>query len=106
MLELALVSWAMNRLVAKGFTPVLPPDLVRSSVSAGCGFQPREDPAVKDSQVYQVGFTEVACARLERSPLLSWHLCVAMPNGSWFDTLSRSSSQTLVYACFCAGATG
>ena len=75
MLELALVSWAMNRLVAKGFTPVLPPDLVRSSVSAGCGFQPREDPAVKDSQVYQVGFTEAACARLERSPLLSWHLC-------------------------------
>ena len=52
MLELGLLQWAMSRLVRNGFIPVMPPDIVRSSFSESCGFQPREDSL--DSQVYKV----------------------------------------------------
>jgi seryl-tRNA synthetase len=41
LLELALVNWAMSRVVAKGFTPIMTPDLVKGSVLEKCGFQPR-----------------------------------------------------------------
>merc|ERR1719188_1968505 len=43
LLELALVQWAMHQAVERGFTPVIPPDLVRDNVVAGCGFMPRDD---------------------------------------------------------------
>lgn len=42
LLEMALVAAAVQRLAARGFRPVLPPDLVRHEVSDGCGFQPRD----------------------------------------------------------------
>lgn len=41
LLELALCSWAMNQVAAKGFMPASTPDLVRSAVLEKCGFQPR-----------------------------------------------------------------
>eukprot|EP00276_Gloeochaete_wittrockiana_P004204 CAMPEP_0184659454 /NCGR_PEP_ID=MMETSP0308-20130426/29648_1 /TAXON_ID=38269 /ORGANISM="Gloeochaete witrockiana, Strain SAG 46.84" /LENGTH=465 /DNA_ID=CAMNT_0027099277 /DNA_START=167 /DNA_END=1564 /DNA_ORIENTATION=+ len=50
LLELALVNWTMQRLVSRGFTPLITPDLVRSRVVEGCGFQPRGD----NTQVYSV----------------------------------------------------
>ena len=43
LLELALVNWTMQRVVAAGFTPIITPDLVRESVFEKCGFQPRAD---------------------------------------------------------------
>jgi seryl-tRNA synthetase len=51
----------MDRLVARGFTPVLPPELARAATLEGCGFQPRvssndgsksDDNDLFDSQVY------------------------------------------------------
>jgi seryl-tRNA synthetase len=53
LLEVALVQFALSRLVAKGYTPVLPPDLVKSAFVSACGFQPR-DAAGTNSQVYRV----------------------------------------------------
>eukprot|EP00741_Cyanophora_paradoxa_P007211 tig00001094_g6977.t1 len=50
LLELGLVNWAMQKLAARGFTPILTPDLVRSHVVEGCGFQPRGE----NTQVYSV----------------------------------------------------
>jgi seryl-tRNA synthetase len=50
MLELALVSLAMQRAQAAGFSPMMTPDLVRESVLEKCGFQPRAD----NTQVYSV----------------------------------------------------
>jgi seryl-tRNA synthetase len=50
MLELALVQWAMKRLVSLGHEPVLPPDIVRAEAVAGAGFQPRG----QHSQVYSL----------------------------------------------------
>lgn len=41
LLEVALVSWALQRVTAAGFTPHGTPDLVRSSILEKCGFQPR-----------------------------------------------------------------
>ncbi|KAK3274108.1 hypothetical protein CYMTET_17694 [Cymbomonas tetramitiformis] len=41
LLELALVNWAMTKVVSRGFSPMITPDLVRSSVVEKCGFQPR-----------------------------------------------------------------
>ncbi len=43
MLEVALISWAMQRVAAAGFTLHGTPDLVRAAVLEKCGFQPRGD---------------------------------------------------------------
>ncbi len=55
LLEFALVQWALNRLMAEGFTPVVPPVLVRDQALFGTGFFPgaRE-------QVYAVGVSDAA----------------------------------------------
>lgn len=55
MLEFALVQWALGRLMAHGFTPVVPPVLVRDQALFGTGFFPgaRE-------QVYAVGVSDGA----------------------------------------------
>ena len=41
LLELALVNYAMQKVVSKGFIPMMTPDLVKESVLEKCGFQPR-----------------------------------------------------------------
>lgn len=41
--QVALVSWAMQRVSAAGFIPHGTPDLVRATVLEKCGFQPRGD---------------------------------------------------------------
>lgn len=66
LLELALVQWAMHEAVKAGFTPVMPPDLVRSAVVAGCGFQPRDDEA---TQIYSVADTDLCLAGTAEIPL-------------------------------------
>lgn len=50
-LEFALIQYAMHKAAAKGFSPVLAPDMVRTSIAYGCGFQPRKKEA---SQIYEV----------------------------------------------------
>lgn len=41
LLEMALVNWAMQKVVRRGFTPLMTPDIVREAVFEKCGFQPR-----------------------------------------------------------------
>ena len=43
LLELAIVSWALQTAAARGFTPMTTPDLVRGSTLEKCGFQPRAE---------------------------------------------------------------
>lgn len=38
MLELALINWALQTVVKKGYTPVTTPDIARQSVVEACGF--------------------------------------------------------------------
>jgi len=53
LLEFALVQWALGRLTAEGFTPVVPPVLVRDQALFGTGFFP----GARD-QVYAVGVSD------------------------------------------------
>jgi len=53
LLELALINYTVQKLVAKGFTPVLPPDLARSAVVEGAGFQSKDERSLAH-HVYQV----------------------------------------------------
>jgi seryl-tRNA synthetase len=67
LVELALYRFALDRLVAKGFEPVLPPVLVREEAMYGTGFFPalREDVyAVPEDGLYLAGTSEVALAAL------------------------------------------
>ncbi|KAI7905283.1 seryl-tRNA synthetase [Cokeromyces recurvatus] len=50
-LEWALIQYAMQKAALRGFEPVLTPDIVKTSIAYGCGFQPRKREA---SQIYDV----------------------------------------------------
>lgn len=41
LLEMALCNYALQKIVARGFIPMMTPDLVRESILKKCGFQPR-----------------------------------------------------------------
>ncbi|MFO0844808.1 MAG: serine--tRNA ligase [Gemmataceae bacterium] len=58
LLELAMVQYAMQTLIARGFTPVITPDLARVEVLEGIGFMPR-DPNPETRQVYTVADTDL-----------------------------------------------
>ena len=58
LLELALIQFAMQKLVARGYVPVITPDLARVDVLEGIGFMPR-DPNPETRQVYTVADTDL-----------------------------------------------
>ena len=65
LLELALYRFALDRLVAKGFVPMLPPVLVREEAMFGTGFLPTEETniyKVERDELYLTGTSEVALA--------------------------------------------
>lgn len=49
-LELALEMFAMNKLVKKGFTPILTPDVAKTDILRGSGFNPRGN----ESNIYNL----------------------------------------------------
>ncbi len=66
-LEFALVQWGLDKLGARGFTPVVPPVLVREPAMEGTGFFPeaREQVyAVPRDELFLVGTAEVPLASL------------------------------------------
>jgi len=67
LLELALYRYALDRVMAHGFTPVLPPVLVRESAMFGTGFLPTDEAnlyRVEPDGLYLTGTSEVALAGL------------------------------------------
>jgi seryl-tRNA synthetase len=73
LLELALYRFALDRLVAKGFVPVLPPVLVREPAMYGTGFLPTDDINIyyiERDELYLSGTSEVALAALHMSEIL------------------------------------
>ncbi len=67
LVELALYRFALDRLVSRGFEPVLPPVLVRADAMYGTGFFPalREDVyAVPEDGLFLAGTSEVALASM------------------------------------------
>jgi seryl-tRNA synthetase len=65
LLELALYRFALDRLVSKGFVPVLPPVLVREEAMYGTGFLPTDEVniyRVERDELYLTGTSEVGLA--------------------------------------------
>jgi seryl-tRNA synthetase len=74
LLELALYRFALDRLVARGFVPVLPPVLVREKAMYGTGFLPTDDVNlyyIERDELYLTGTSEVALAGLHMEEILA-----------------------------------
>jgi seryl-tRNA synthetase len=73
MLELALVRWALEKVRAHGFEPVIPPVLVRERALFGTGFLPDTEQQIyrlPDDDLYLVGTSEVALASLHDEEII------------------------------------
>ncbi|MEX0864884.1 MAG: serine--tRNA ligase [Acidimicrobiia bacterium] len=68
MLELSLVRWAMDHLVEAGFTPMIPPVLVREGALEGTGFFPEAR-----EQVYEIPRDELFLVGTAEVPLAAYH---------------------------------
>jgi seryl-tRNA synthetase len=72
-LQFALVQWALELLEEKGFTPVVPPVLVREQALFGTGMLPDTEQqiyVVPDDDLYLAGTSEVPLASLHGSEIL------------------------------------
>jgi seryl-tRNA synthetase len=72
-LQMALVSWAVDLLQGEGFTPVIPPVLVREEALVGTGFFPADRASVyatADDDLFLVGTSEVPLAALHQDEIL------------------------------------
>jgi seryl-tRNA synthetase len=72
-LELALVSFAMERLSSAGFVPVIPPVLVRREAMFGTGFLPTDEQQIfrtADDDLYLTGTSEVALVSYHAGEIL------------------------------------
>jgi seryl-tRNA synthetase len=73
LLALALYRFALDRLVAEGFTPMLPPVLVREEAMYGTGFFPSDKSdyyAVPEDGLYLVGTSEVTLIGMHMGEIL------------------------------------
>ena len=73
LLEFALVRWALDRLSAHGFHPVVPPVLVRSEALYGTGFFPADREqvyAIPEDDLFLVGTSEVPLAAMHADEIL------------------------------------
>ena len=69
LLELALVQWVMAELVREGFTPVVPPVLVREQMMEDAGFFPTDR-----AQVYELANDDLFLVGTAEVPLAGIHL--------------------------------
>jgi seryl-tRNA synthetase len=73
LLELALYRFALDRLVSRGFIPVLPPVLVRERAMYGTGFFPTDEVNIYDiprDELYLIGTSEVPIAAMHSDEIL------------------------------------
>ncbi|GMU78102.1 MAG: serine--tRNA ligase [Acidimicrobiia bacterium] len=73
LLELALVSWVVGRLVDEGFVPTVPPVLVREHVMEEAGFFPTDRSQVYEvdgGELFLVGTSEIPLSALHRGEIL------------------------------------
>ena len=72
-LELALVRFALDRLSAQGFIPVIPPVLVRRQAMYGTGFFPTDEHefyTLERDELFLTGTSEVALAAMHSEEIL------------------------------------
>jgi seryl-tRNA synthetase len=73
LVELALVRWAMEKVVAEGFVPAIPPVLVRETALYGTGFLPDTEQQIyglADDPLYLAGTSEVPLASMHAGEVL------------------------------------
>lgn len=75
LLEMALVNWAISEVSKKGFTPLITPEIVRSSVVEKCGFQPRAQNtqvySIEDSDQCLIGTAEIPVGGIHMDSILA-----------------------------------
>ncbi|CAN0889959.1 Serine--tRNA ligase, chloroplastic/mitochondrial [Linum grandiflorum] len=86
LLEMALVNWTLSQVMKKGFTPLITPEIVRSSIVEKCGFQPRGD----NTQVYSIEGSDQCLIGTAEIPVGGIHM----------DTILAESTLPLKYAAF------
>src|SRR5262249_28795925 len=74
LLEMALVQFAMKKLMAEGYTPVITPDLARQEVLEGIGFIPRGPEtqiySIDNSDLCLIATAEITLGGLHRDQIL------------------------------------
>lgn len=74
-LQMSLVSYAVDLLEGQGFTPVIPPVLVREEAMLGTGFFPTDRSAIYETaadDLFLVGTSEVPLAALHQDEILQF----------------------------------
>lgn len=72
-LQMAIVAYVIDTLEGEGFTPVIPPVLVREEAMYGTGFFPTDRASIyetADDDLYLVGTSEVPLAALHQDEIL------------------------------------
>lgn len=72
-LQMAIVAYVVDTLEGEGFTPVIPPVLVREEAMYGTGFFPTDRASIyetADDDLYLVGTSEVPLAALHQDEIL------------------------------------
>jgi seryl-tRNA synthetase len=94
-LEFALVQWVLDKLVAHGFEPIVPPVLVREDMMVDAGFFPTDRHQVystAEDNLFLVGTAEIPLAGLHRGERLESSALPARYAG--FSTCFRREAGT------------
>jgi seryl-tRNA synthetase len=75
LLELALQSFAVSRLVKLGFTPFVTPDMARNDILTGAGFTPRGP----ETQIYSIEGTDLSLIATAEITLAGFHAGHVIP---------------------------
>jgi seryl-tRNA synthetase len=75
LLDLALQQFALQKLIAAGFTPIITPDLARNTILEGIGFTPRGPEtqiySVEGSDLSLIGTAEITLGGMHADEILS-----------------------------------
>jgi len=75
MLELALIQYAFEKIIKKGYTPFITPDLAKNEVLEGVGFNPRGP----ETQVYSVENTDLSLVGTAEITMGGYHMNEIIP---------------------------
>lgn len=75
MLELALIQYAFEKIIKKGYTPFITPDLAKNEVLEGVGFNPRGP----ETQVYSIENTDLSLIGTAEITMGGYHMNEIIP---------------------------
>jgi len=75
MLEMALIQYAFEKIIKKGYTPLITPDLAKNEVLEGVGFNPRGP----ETQVYSIENTDLSLVGTAEITMGGYHMNEVIP---------------------------